>query len=546
MDRSAALRAITILLGTVVLLGAFSAEITDTDFWWHLRTGQYICDTHSLPDPDPFSYTTNGWEPVRHFNLTHEWLAQVLLFAVYRAGGFGTVVLLRALLLAKFCGLVGWIVYRRTGGFYRAVAASMAAATVVHPFVADRPYLLTFVCVAAAVWILDRGNRTLWLLPPLMLIWANCHGGFILGWVAMGAWCVEALWQRKRDWKLWAICAASIAVSGVNPNGFGVIPALLHYRESALTSAIAEWKPPALWPPTAFSVLLVLAGIVLIWRRRDVPTADVVLYAAFAVAGLTAGRNTFLMGLASPVIIATYVPWKRAAGPALELAAAAAMGAGLVAVALTGPAFQLRVAQWAFPEGAANFLLTHHVTGRMFNTYEYGGYLIWRLWPREKVFIDGRAINESLVPDYNKLAYTNDYSGKSVGELLDRYGIEVIVANHFEHASGMMYTLAPVLTELDENPWQVVYTDAQSTVLMRHPQPEMQRQDPAALLASVQANCEIHLEHDPGLPGCARNLGQMFAHTGDRVSARRWLKEYLDRVPAPDPEAERLFQSVLQ
>src|SRR5580692_13164837 len=91
-------------LAVVLWMGWFSPETYDSDFWWHLKTGQYIVENHALPVPDPFAFTTSGageaytGEAItRHFNLTHEWLAQVLFFLVWRAAGFGGVVLFRAL-----------------------------------------------------------------------------------------------------------------------------------------------------------------------------------------------------------------------------------------------------------------------------------------------------------------------------------------------------------------------------------------------------------------------------------------------------------------
>ena len=79
-------KAASVALTAIFLFGWFSTEIADTDFWWHLKTGQYIVQHHSLPVPDPFAYTTSlnppayqGEDQVRHFNLTHEWLAQALL-----------------------------------------------------------------------------------------------------------------------------------------------------------------------------------------------------------------------------------------------------------------------------------------------------------------------------------------------------------------------------------------------------------------------------------------------------------------------------------
>jgi len=105
-------RPLVMALAAVLLVGWFSPEISDPDFWWHLKTGQYIWERHSLPVPDPFAFTTAlahpayaGEERTRDFNLTHEWLAQALFYLIYRAAGFGGMVLVRAAMLTAFCAL---------------------------------------------------------------------------------------------------------------------------------------------------------------------------------------------------------------------------------------------------------------------------------------------------------------------------------------------------------------------------------------------------------------------------------------------------------
>src|SRR3974377_2329194 len=89
---SSGLRALLLALCAILLLGLFSREIYASDFWWHLRTGQYIVEQRALPFPDPFAWTTAGAHDAypgeartRQFNLTHEWLAQVIFYAVWRA-----------------------------------------------------------------------------------------------------------------------------------------------------------------------------------------------------------------------------------------------------------------------------------------------------------------------------------------------------------------------------------------------------------------------------------------------------------------------------
>jgi hypothetical protein len=525
-------KVILLALAAVLWMGWFSPEIYDSDFWWHLKTGQYIVEKHELPVPDPFAFTTAGavstypGEPLtRHFNLTHEWLAQVVFFLVWRIAGFGGVVLFRAVLLSAFCGLVGLVAYRRCLSFYWALAAAFAAAAMARPFALDRPYLITFLFLAAAIAILEF-NRWLWLLPPLFLVWANCHGGFFLGWVVLGAYGVEALRGRRPAALRWS--AAAVLISGLNPNGFRIPLILMYYRNSDLTSHLQEWARPRWWVVNEFTVLLFGAAIVLLWARRRVRLADWLLFAAFAAAALAAQRNVILIGLLAPILIASYFPWKPNLPPRAPFAAALVLMAGAIA-ASAGSFFQLRAAEWRYPVGAADFLLQHHVTGPIFNTYEYGGYLIWRLWPAERVFIDGRSLSESVFQDYGRILYNHDESGgKTAQQLLDQYGIQTIVMNTLEPVEGLVYLLAPALADPQQTDWKLVYSDPAAIVLMRRPPPGVEPLDSLRILNHMEDECQLHLQHSPQLALCARSLAQVFTRVGDRSHARRWLEIYLE------------------
>src|SRR5438045_1197205 len=121
------------MLAATLLLALFSGEIRDTDIWLHLKTGQHTLETRALTVPDPFSYTSGqaasaGEEVTRYFNLTHEWLAQIVMYLVYSVAGFPGLVLGRALMLILFCGLVGWMAFRRANNFVIGLAATLAAA----------------------------------------------------------------------------------------------------------------------------------------------------------------------------------------------------------------------------------------------------------------------------------------------------------------------------------------------------------------------------------------------------------------------------------
>ena len=529
------LRPAILALSALLLMAWSSTEVADPDTWWHLKTGQYLVEHHRLPVPDPFAFTTYLGRPAygteqitRYFNLTHEWLSQILLYLTYAATGFTGLILLRCALISAFCGLVGLATYHRTNGFYRSVGAALAAGTVACQFTADRPYLFTFVFLAATIAILEF-RRWLWVLPALFLIWANFHGGFFAGWLALGAYLAESLLVRWRgrpqpdERRLWLVAVASVLVSGINPNGFRVVPVMFSYRGSLMQSSVWEWQYPLPWPPTPFSVLLAGAVAMVWWKRRETRPVDWLLLFGFGSLALFAVRNIFLAALVGPLLIASYLPWKRAFPAAAEFVVAILLLAGIGAPIVVGKAFQFRAADWKYPAGAADFLLSHRISAPMLNTYETGGYLIWRLWPQERVFVDGRALNESVFQDYQRMVANADTTGgKSGEELLGQYGIEVIAMNGFEYTSGTPYLLPAALSDPSQKEWKLVYQDAQAVIYMRHPPPDVQPLNSFTALASMEAQCSNNLDHEPWRPKCAAGLAGLFARIGDGVRARRW------------------------
>lgn len=546
---------ITLVLAAICLLGLFSSEIADTDFWWHLRTGQFIVERHSLPVPDPFSYTTGLQKPayagegqIRRFNLTHEWLSQVLMYFVYLIGGFPAIDLFRAAMLAAVCGLSGFLAWRLSGNMYVGIAAALATASLAVEFRADRPTLVTFLFVPLFVTILEV-RRPLWVLVPLSLLWANCHGGFFMGWVVLLAYCGGAVFERDRV-RLWIVAVCSIAISGLNPNGYGVVSTLFGYRRSQMQKNLIEWHAPYLWgPPYAFDILLYASALVLVLNWRKVRMAHWFLYAAFAGASLLAFRNILLIGFLAPVLIAAYF---RPQLPKVNLAWAVpvALFIGIAVGIERGSFFQFRVAEWKIPAGAADYLAANHVTAPLFNTYEEGGYLIWKLWPQERVFTDGRALSESVNHDYRQILYNMDSAvDQMIGpraELLDRYGVQVVTMNTLEYVSGAVYPLALALARPENADWQLVFDDTQALVFLRRPPAgtpvypdKLQR-----VLQHMDTECAAYIEHSPGTPMCARTLADYWLRNGLKDRGREMLRLYLAHAPERDPEAERVWKQI--
>ena len=210
-----------------------------------------------------------------------------------------------------------------------------------------------------------------------------------------------------------------------------------------------------------------------------------------------------------------------------------------------GGAFQLRAAEWRYPVGAADFLLSHHVAGHIFNTYEYGGYLIWRLWPEQQVFIDGRSLSESLFQDYRRIMGTPPGDARRDATLA-RYGVGAIAMNAFEYNSGIIYPLALALAQPGEADWKLVYEDAAAMVFLRDVPAGTPVLDKARILDHLEAECTLHVTRDPEFSLCARTLGDFFLRLGDRARARKNLALYLEHPYDDDPRPRQLYMQLLQ
>jgi hypothetical protein len=520
-----------LLLGltAILLLTWFTGEIADTDIWLHLMTGRHTLEHRALTVPDPFSYTSSidspnypGEAKTRYFNLTHEWLAQIVMYLIHSVAGFPGLVLVRALLLIAFCGLVGLMVWWRTAGFYRSLAAAIAAGAVAINFQQSRPFLITFLFLAVTMAVMER-RRWMWGLPVVFVIWANCHGGYFMGWVMIGAYCLEALirrvpWREQRD--LWFVAAACFVASAINPNGLRVIEIMLKYRQSGIQSSNIEWQYPAFWEPSGYSFVLFGALVMLLIARRRTRPVDWILYIVFGAASLLAVRNTILMGLVGAVLLFAYLPvWKRAIP---DFAAVAVMIAAIGLGLYSGHAFQLREAGWMLPSGAADFLKAHHVEGRMFNTYENGGYLVWRLWPAQRDFIDPRGLSEQAYADYGHILHNDPAPGQSREELLRKYGIEVMVVSGFDRFSGGVFNIAAALADPSQTEWKLMQADDKGVVFMRTPPSGTQPLNSLEALHSIELQCQAQVAHDPEHNGCIQGITALYNAIGDPGLASRW------------------------
>jgi hypothetical protein len=476
---------IAFLAALFVGLFAFAARnVTDPDVWWHLKTGQYITEHNSVPHTDPFSYTRAGqpW-------VAHEWLSEVLMYQLLRTSGFaGLIVIFAAVLTAAF-----WLLYLRCGpASYVAGVATLCAAWATAPVWGVRPQVLSLLLTSLWLLILERSERNLkllWWTLPLTLLWVNLHAGFALGLVLSalflaGEWIERTLGHSRQAAPRLRIMALILLVDALivplNPNGLRMFSYPIEtLRSSAMQNYIAEWASPNFhhaeyWPflVVVLGTFAALSGSGLKLRPRDLLLLLVSLYVALCSIRL---MPLFVL-VAVPLIAPRLGNWLRSSSAAQRPQATAGTslnGAIVLAMAIFAGVHIAHVIQRQpqaelehFPTRAVAFLQLHQPSGRIFNHYDWGGYLIWKLYPSTPVFIDGRAdlYGQQL---FDQFADTYQFKG-DWRQPLQSWNIDTV----------LIPPNSPLATGLRSSPgWTVSYEDSQAIILTTLPNPP--QKDPA-------------------------------------------------------------------
>ena len=441
---------------TFLAIFAMAARVSaDTDTWWHVRTGQWIVEHGAVPQTDPFSWTRAG-EPWR----IPGWVVQVPLYWLFTNFGYaGLNVFTAACVTLTFA-----LVYPTCSGhpLLRAFVLVLAA-TVSGIYWSARPQIVSLVLAAAFALILYRwrggghggvglapaqgdhkGHPYVWMLPVLMMVWANAHGGFAIGFILLGlTFAGEAL---KAGWawfnyrrnpqssnspitnyqllsQLALVSVACVIAVALNPAG----PEMLLYpfktvSIGALREFIQEWQSPNFHEiaqqPFLWLLLLTFAAVAL--SRRPVDVTDLILVCGAAYMGFLAGRNMPLLAVVAPALLTRHLnyllddvrkPGTRqpfAGFPLLNwilLVVFAALALIKTLSVLPARVNEAAIAQ-TVPVGATDFIRRTQPAGPLFNSYNFGAYLMWAL-PEYPVYVDGRTdlYDDAFLRQYLHIAF---------------------------------------------------------------------------------------------------------------------------------------------
>lgn len=509
---------VIIISAFVILLSTFfyvylSVRLFDSDFWWHIATGKYIVETGTIPDRDPFSFTANREEnrnllPEReNFLLKQYWLGQTIFYLIFDLFGPKGIITLRALILFMVILLVLWRLTRLKVSFYIIFVFIFFVYLDLARFTGERPVLFTILFTVLTFIILEefkqKKTKILLLLIPLMLLWANLHGGFIIGVVIIGIYMIfegikiifkKADYTKREISLFYIVTILALGASYINPTGWEAFSIAISPKYKFLETGIQEYQSPfVLYLSKLSSIdygyipLVVLFPVILLLRNRKIDLTNVILLAGLFIMAAKSGRYTIYYVSIAAIVLGkeTDILVRQLFSGISEKTFTKIHTAFAVLALISSLIFfvgvfkfqwlQLDVARGSYvPEGTVDFVEENKLEGNMLNTATYGGYITWRLYPWKKTFIDTRWLNFTVQQEFAWIANTvESFSGKELTEgkkplwkrLLKNYNINFVLIETLD-VYGNVPKLLLTLTEDDD--WAPVYAEPMAFVFIRN------------------------------------------------------------------------------
>jgi hypothetical protein len=461
---------------------------SDGDLPRHLLVGTLIRTTHEIHITDVFSYRTAGLS-----SIPHEWLAQVMLSAFHDVLGLSGVVFFTALIVTATWAIIYYDSLRRSGSLFTALIFTSlgVGASLIH--VLPRPHLFSYLFITLWIIVLEQIRKDKpqrwWILPILMLTWVNLHGMFVLGIVIWIIYLVGDLFENPSTNRLIDNGTKSMLAGGVlsfvatflSPSGFKIWEAIVSLGGNAYIKAripeyqSANFQMAETWP---FILLLLLCIASFARSSRKIQWTHAFLITSFAGVALYSSRMLPIFAIvAVPIVAKSFSDWIKEDFPKSRfLAIEANIGAinrssdGLIWIVTVILAviflFQSHIAidpshkgnvfdPIFFPVEAVNWLDSNPQDGHMFNEFDWGGYILLKLWPAYPIFMDGHThiYGEALTREYEQVITLS----KGWEDIFEKYQIEWAIVR----------AQSSLIEKLQEQGWQILYQDATSSVLRK-------------------------------------------------------------------------------
>jgi hypothetical protein len=471
----------------------------DPDFFWHLKTGEWIWQNRSLPLQDPFAFTSHTpVSSLAYFTLTSYWLSQTIYYLLYLTTGLNGLIFLRFLL----AGMLGYMVTKRRHGdsviYLGLFTIFLTQFLEAYPF--DRPQVFSFLLFAALLLLLEKiksGNDAgagrpeipLVVLPVVMLVWSNLHGGYVLGQVVIILYMVmegikfghPALRPISKSTytKLVIAGAAGICCSLANPNTWHAFAQLAAMPDNT-AGYISEFKSSIYifrkfndYGIILYWLILIMTGAGIILNFRQLDLTELALLAGTGYFSFTQIRYVAFFTISALPFISRAFSKGRILTWARAFIFTAAL---LIAVLFTwDEGTNIRnlfsgnwISPYIFPANAAEFIVKNDIRVNMYNYYDWGGYLIWRLGPERKVFIDGRGLYPDVYARSQFITYTKgtEIAGTPFWKAaLDAYNVKCVMIPLFERSGSALPLVSALVRDKD---WTPVFFYLNSMIFLKY------------------------------------------------------------------------------
>lgn len=476
---------VSVFLSLSLVLG--QTLLSDGDTGYHIRVGEYIIDTLSVPTLDMYSYIT----PTMPWTA-HEWLAEVIMAVLHKSFGMTGVIVFFSLLIA----LVYYLLMRQLRSMNGSILIAAAIAALVIPASQihwlARPHIFSLLMMVVWYRILNdyqyQGKDRLFWLPVMMLLWVNLHGGYLAGFILAGIYCVANFLTsltaatgdnavlRGKSFKLFKISLLALFASLANPIGYKILlfPFKLT-RDKYLMDHVQEFLPPNFHDPIFFKYLFLLSVGLLAFSRKRLNLIELMLVLVFTYMALFSFRYVplFALIIAPVLLLRADDLFSNATGRIVRVirekadsfATTEILARGMLwpvaACMLASAVLAANNVEYPFdekkkPVAAVEFLKKEHIAGNMFNDDEFGDYLIYTAWPQYRVFIDGRLdmYGAERIKEYKKIR--NIETGWQ--EVLKKHDIDWI----FYEAKSVLsrYLLAT-------SGWRLIYADRVAHIFVK-------------------------------------------------------------------------------
>ncbi|MDD4910635.1 MAG: tetratricopeptide repeat protein [Candidatus Omnitrophica bacterium] len=538
-DRSKFIKNTEFALGAAALAFLFALlylnmliQSRDPDIWLHLKTGEYIVQNRAVPQEDIFSSTVSGKEWI-----DHSWLVQVIFYSVFHLSGINSVASLCAVIVLLAFLFLFLSTYEQRE--YLVLSVLMLTITLLASLIRFnlKPENFSLLFFAIYLYILRKHphNKIVFILPLIQVIWANCHGFFILGPLLLLIFIVAEKTKRH----LWPVFLLACAASFLTPYGYkGVLYPFTIILGSTgkigiFYKHIIELLPTWQLGPRAFLPYLALIIISLfsfLLNHKKLNPAYIIIWLSLLGISLRINRNVIFFNFAACLFTVDNIRafWEKE-GPKFSR--------GIPGKAISASKYILIIftAGWLLqknaailnnnpyyyisardcPDKAAEFILKEGLPENIFNVFNHGSYFIYKLFPRERVFIDGRTelYGGGFFEDYQKILNINE---PAINNLLERYKINtVILSDNLPTVSGLMAYL------YRRPDWALVYFDEDALIFLRN------NERNKALISRLKVDLNNRPVTKTGLSATHARFAWMFYYLGLKEQAINEAKEAL-------------------